>query len=250
MNCPGCGTDLHTVDVKDAVKVSVDNVLEASVADAVKTGAVCPLCGLSKASPVSHRKSVQFILLLACLLVLCLTLALTAYYRSPLGASIAQMALEKARHDPRVVKLLGEPIRAGWLANGTVRQDETGWGEARMEIPIQGPKGRATLRAIAGKGTGPWVFSSLEVVVEGQPKSIDLVRGNIQGTQSELPISGPQPSLSPATADRVGRTGHRGVRGGSGGAAEGSAGPEGSASSHPRVGCAIRQWTLTSFSVG
>jgi len=186
MNCSGCGTDLETVDVKEAVNKAVDEVLEASVADAVKTGGVCPLCGHSKAAPVSHRKSVQFILLLACLLLLCLTLALTAYYRSPLRSSVAQMALEKARHDPRVVKLLGEPIRAGWLANGMVRQDETGWGEARMEIPIRGPKGRATLRAIAGKGTGPWVFSSLEVVVEGQPNSIDLVRGNIHDTDEEI----------------------------------------------------------------
>ena len=104
MSCPGCGTDLETVDLKDAVNQAVDEVLEASVADAVKTGGVCPLCGHSKAVPTSHRKSVQFVLLLACLLLLCLTLALTAYYRSPLRSSVAQMALEKARHDPRVVK--------------------------------------------------------------------------------------------------------------------------------------------------
>lgn len=185
MSCPGCGTDLETVDLKDAVNQAVDEVLEASVADAVKTGGVCPLCGHSKAVPPSHRKSVQFALLLACLVVLCLTLALTAYYCSPLRSSVAQMALEKARHDPRVLKLLGEPVRAGWLANGTVRQDETGWGEARIEIPIRGPKGSASLRAIAGKGTGPWVFSSLEVVVEGQPKTIDLVRGNIRNANDE-----------------------------------------------------------------
>jgi len=75
-----------------------------------------------------------------------------------------------------------------------------------MEIPIQGPKGRATLRAIAGKGTGPWVFSSLEVVVEGQPKSIDLVRGNIQGTDEEIYTDvhfqpALQPELLPASTE-------------------------------------------------
>src|SRR5450432_4511729 len=106
MSCPGCGTDLETVDLKDAVNKAVDEVLEASVADAVKTGGVCPLCGHCKAVPASHRKTVQFALLLACLLVLCLTLALTAYYRSPLRSSVAQMALEKVRRDPGVVKLL------------------------------------------------------------------------------------------------------------------------------------------------
>lgn len=197
MSCPGCGTDLETVDLKDAVNRAVDEVLEASVADAVKTGGVCPLCGHCKAVPASHRKSVQFALLLACLLLLCLTLALTAYYRSPLRSSLAQEALERARHDPRVVKLLGEPIRAGWLSSGTVRQDETGWGEARIEIPIGGPKARAVLRAVAGKGTGPWVFSSLEVVVEGQPKSIDLVRGKITTDEDAYSEVHFQPALEP-----------------------------------------------------
>jgi YD repeat-containing protein len=198
MNCSGCGTDLESVDVIEAVNRAVDDVLTASVADAVKTGGVCPLCGHSKAVPASHKKSVQFALLLACLFLFCLTLALTAYYRSPLRSSVAQMALEKARHDPRVVRLLGEPIRADWLAKGTVRQDETGWGEARIEIPIRGPKGSASLRAIAGKGTGPWVFSSLEVVVQGQPKSIDLVRGNIRDADDEAYSDVHfQPSLQP-----------------------------------------------------
>jgi YD repeat-containing protein len=206
MSCPGCGTDRETVDLKDAVNRAVDEVLEASVADAVKSGGVCPLCGHSKAVPASHRKSVQFVLLLACLLSLSLTLALTAYYRSPLRSSVAQMALEKARHDPRVVKLLGEPIQAGWLARGRVRQDETGWGEARIEIPIRGPKGSASLRAIAGKGTGPWVFSSLEVVVEGQPKTIDLVRGNIRDSNDEAYSDvhfqpALQPELLPASTE-------------------------------------------------
>lgn len=198
MSCPGCGTDLQTVDLNVAINQAVNEVLEASVADAVKTGGVCPLCGHSKAVPVSHRKSLQFLLLLACLFLLGLTLALTAYYRSPLRSSVAQIALEKARHDPRVAKLLGEPIRAGWLASGSVRQDETGWGEARMEIPIRGPNGSASLRAIAGKGTGPWVFSSLEVVIEGQSKSIDLVRGAIADTDEDA-YSGVhfQPALEP-----------------------------------------------------
>ena len=206
MNCSGCGTDLESVDVIADVNRAVDDVLTASVADAVKTGGVCPLCGHSKAVPASHRKSVQFALLLACLFLLCLTLALTAYYRSPLRSSVAQMALEKARHDPRVVRLLGEPIRAGWLAKGTVRQDETGWGEARIEIPIRGPRGSASLRAIAGKGTGPWVFSSLEVVIQGQAKSIDLVRGNIQDPDDEAYSDvhfqpALQPELLPASTE-------------------------------------------------
>ena len=140
MSCPGCGTDLETVDLKDAVNQAVNEVLEASVADAVETGGVCPLCGHSKAVPASHRKSVQFALLLACLVVLCLTLALTVYYRSPLRSSVAQTALEKARHDPRVLKSLGEPIQAGWLARGRCARTKPAGVKLEWKSPCEGPK--------------------------------------------------------------------------------------------------------------
>ena len=182
MNCQGCGTALEPEPTLDAVNRAVDDVLEASLDDAQKRGGVCPLCGHSKHVPRSHRKDVQFSLLLGCFLLLGLVLAATLYYRSPLRSSLAQDALRQAVSNAKVRAALGQPIRAGLLARGTIHQDETGWGEAKLNIPLRGPKNTATLRITAGKGSGPWIYSVLEVVVEGQPKPIDLVRGKLEVT--------------------------------------------------------------------
>lgn len=92
-----------------------------------------------------------------------LVLALNYYYRSPIRSSLAQQALERARQDDRVKAALGEPITTGLLAKGGIKQDESGWSEAKIEIPLTGSKGRGILRVAAGQGTGPWVISNLEV---------------------------------------------------------------------------------------
>src|SRR5271166_2475060 len=67
MNCRGCGVDIDPSE--EQVNTTVDQILETSLHDAQKKGGVCPLCGHSKEVPYSHRKTVQFGLLLACLLV-------------------------------------------------------------------------------------------------------------------------------------------------------------------------------------
>ncbi len=93
---------------------------------------------------------------------------------------MAQLALDKVRHSPEVINTLGSPIQAGWLTRGTIQQDETGWGEARLDMPVYGPKGRADVRVIAGKGSGNWIFAELDVVLKNQHKKIDLVRGRVE----------------------------------------------------------------------
>ncbi len=90
MNCRGCGTELAPEPSLDDVNQAVDEVLQRSIEDAVQTGGVCPLCGHSQYVPVSHRKSVQFALLAACLLLLSLVLVATLYYRSPLRSSLGR----------------------------------------------------------------------------------------------------------------------------------------------------------------
>jgi hypothetical protein len=67
MNCRGCGVEVDPS--QEQVNTTVDQILETSLKDAEKKGGVCPLCGHSKEVPYSHRKTVLFGLLLACLLV-------------------------------------------------------------------------------------------------------------------------------------------------------------------------------------
>ena len=67
MNCRGCGVEVDPSE--EQVNATIDQILETSLQDAQKKGGVCPLCGHSKEIPYSHRKSVLFGLLAACLLV-------------------------------------------------------------------------------------------------------------------------------------------------------------------------------------
>jgi len=104
-NCRGCGTVLNPTEQE--VNQGVNEILEASLQDAITHGEICPLCGHSKAEPVSHRKTVQFALLLA-LLVLAAGLAI-AYRmnRNTERQAGAEQALKQIELDPQVSTLPG-----------------------------------------------------------------------------------------------------------------------------------------------
>jgi len=177
MNCCGCGVELDPT--REQVDVAVDEILEASLKDAVKKGGVCPLCGHSKQVPYSHRKTVLFGLLLACLLVGA-GLAIAIYkLRHTERAAVANNAAARMEENSDVVQLLGKPIAVLPGIRGEIRQDETGWKEARLTIPVRGPNGEAMVHLVGGKGAGEWVFTTFEVIVEKQHKKLDLVSGRI-----------------------------------------------------------------------
>src|SRR5437899_2885114 len=64
-NCRGCGTLLDPTESES--NQGINKILEAP--RAIKPGQICPICGHSKAQPISQRKSVQFGLFLAVLLI-------------------------------------------------------------------------------------------------------------------------------------------------------------------------------------
>jgi hypothetical protein len=95
--------------------------------------------------------------------------------RLPLRASLlVREAVSRAADDPRIVVQLGQPIQTHWNIAGYQRTNESGWSEGRVWIPISGPGGTATLYARAGRGSGLWVFTTLEFrPADGPP--IDLL---------------------------------------------------------------------------
>jgi YD repeat-containing protein len=177
-NCRGCGTVL-VEPTQDEVNHAVDNVLVASLEDAKKHGEICPLCGHSQAQPVSHRKSVQFGLLLA--LVLIATVIAFAYYmyRGTERESAARDALKEIQSNSQITQLLGTPLTIQGKIIGAVKQDETGWHEVKLSIPIHGPKGDGTAQISGGREHGPWSFTTLEVVMPKLQKKADLITGKI-----------------------------------------------------------------------
>lgn len=177
MNCSGCG--VHLDPDQDQVNQAVDQILETSLRDAQNKGGVCPLCGHSKKIPYSQRKQVQFIVLAACLLV-SVAIGLGFYqWRQTQRKEVATEVISRLSINEDVIRLLGKPISLASGLQGSVKQDETGWKESRLSIPVRGPLGEATVHVIGGKGEGSWAFSTFEVVFEKQHKRIDLVSGRI-----------------------------------------------------------------------
>jgi hypothetical protein len=82
-------------------------------------------------------------------------------------------AVARAKNDERVIAALGTPIREGMFASGKANVNGPS-GEADLAIPISGPKGKATIYAVATKSAGTWTFSKLAVQVEGGNDTIDL----------------------------------------------------------------------------
>ena len=83
-------------------------------------------------------------------------------------------ALARARSDPRVAEKIGGPLKAGWLASGSINTSGPS-GAADISIPISGPKGKGTLYVVAKKSAGLWTFKTLQVQVEGESERIDLL---------------------------------------------------------------------------
>lgn len=177
MNCRGCGVELDPSD--EQVNTAVDEILETSLKDAENKGGVCPLCGHSKDVPYSHRKTVLFGLLLACLLIGA-GVGLNLYRsRQTQRAAAASDAVARMIANEDIVRLLGKPITIEPGLKGEFKQDETGWKEVNLAIPVSGPNGNAMAHVLGGRGTGPWAFTTFEVDFKKQHKKVDLISGRV-----------------------------------------------------------------------
>lgn len=86
-----------------------------------------------------------------------------------------QQALAKASESQQVRDLIGEPIKAGWFSSGQISVNGS-TGKADLSIPIFGPRGKGTIRAVAKKN-GVWNFTWLQVTIQGHAEPIDLLAG-------------------------------------------------------------------------
>lgn len=177
MNCTGCGVDVEPS--LEQVNDAVDQILQTSLKDAEKKAGVCPLCGHSMERPYSHRRSVQFALLFV-ILIIVTGIALTVYGSHHTARHDAAMeAVQRLNLNADLLQILGDPVTLAGKIQGEVRQDETGWTEADLMMPVRGPLGEGIARVIGGKGNGPWIFSTLEVEVAREHKTVNLVTGKV-----------------------------------------------------------------------
>jgi len=87
-----------------------------------------------------------------------------------------QEAVRELRKHPAAREALGEPMEEGWFVNGSVNVSGPA-GEAKLAIPVNGPKGQGTLYVEAVKRAGQWEMSLLQLAPPGGQR-IDLLPGS------------------------------------------------------------------------
>jgi cytochrome oxidase complex assembly protein 1 len=99
--------------------------------------------------------------------------------------------LARVQADPRAREALGEPIRAGWWVNGAV-QDKGNHGTATLLIPVEGPRGKATLDLASSKSQGLWTTGRALLSLESSGEVLDLMD----------PVNGDEPPSPPSPSPR------------------------------------------------
>lgn len=84
-----------------------------------------------------------------------------------------QRALAEAEQSLKVREAIGQPIEPGLFVNGQFSTSGDN-GEAKLLIPISGPKGDAQILVEATKRSGRWTFSVLTVQINRTGQRIDL----------------------------------------------------------------------------
>jgi hypothetical protein len=113
------------------------------------------------------------VFLIGCSVLIVLGIAFVAVIVFVVFAAIKKsdvytQSLEKARSDQRVVAALGEPIDTGFWVSGSVSIN-SGKGTADIKYPISGPKGKATVHAVAATSGQAWEYTTLDVTPSNGP---------------------------------------------------------------------------------
>jgi hypothetical protein len=87
----------------------------------------------------------------------------------------SRMAFAAAQASTAVKQRLGEPIKRGLFTSGSIEVSGPS-GHADIAIPISGPKGKATLYAVARKSADLWKLDILLVGFGGETERLDLLK--------------------------------------------------------------------------
>jgi hypothetical protein len=90
-------------------------------------------------------------------------------------SEVSKVAFARAQANPILKTRLGEPIKRGLFMSGNIEVSGPS-GHADIEIPISGPKGKATLYAVARKSADVWNFDTLEAAIHDGGERVDLLK--------------------------------------------------------------------------
>lgn len=97
------------------------------------------------------------------------------------SSDVYREAVARAGANPAVEAALGKPVEQGFFMTGNVSVSG-GAGNANLAIPLSGPKGKATLYAVASKSAGQWSFSTLVLELKTTRARINLLEAKSDGT--------------------------------------------------------------------
>ncbi len=138
-----------------------------NVTSMLPTSTVSGETGNASGSKAKNGRRTEIVVFAAVGLIL--LLRLNSYYNSPARLSITETALKVAGNSAAVKRLFGVPLRAQHPTPTAAAGDEPGLKEAKLSIPVYGPKGRGQLRIVADRGAGSWIFSRLQIIPQDHP---------------------------------------------------------------------------------
>lgn len=84
-------------------------------------------------------------------------------------------AMTQVQHNKLVIEKLGTPIESDGMTSGSINTTNNDSGNCNLQIPIKGPKGKATLFIIAEK-RGTWKYSEMTVFIKATKEKIDVLK--------------------------------------------------------------------------
>jgi hypothetical protein len=100
-----------------------------------------------------------------------------------------KVALARFNASAEVAARIGTPVHVGWLITGAINTNGPS-GDASLNIPFSGPKGKGEIVVIAKERANHWEFETLEVYIEGQSQPIELTAPEIKP-----PLSSPEKAI-------------------------------------------------------
>ena len=83
-------------------------------------------------------------------------------------------AMIQVQQNKLVIEKLGTPIEDDGMTSGNISTNNDS-GNCDLQIPIKGPKGKATLFIVAEK-KGTWKYSEMTVLIKNTNEEIDLLK--------------------------------------------------------------------------
>jgi hypothetical protein len=110
-------------------------------------------------------------LLLGAVLVVMLMFTAPHFMATMSGAY--KLAVATAHQSPEFREALGTPVTEAWFSEGTMQLGNSA--DAKLLIPVRGPKQNGSLRVQAVKDDGVWRLRELTLELERPGESIDLL---------------------------------------------------------------------------